>query len=202
MRYGAVYWRGWVYDLFLWVVYRARPMARFRAVAEEIPDGASVLDLCAGTGMFARALAGRGIQYTAIDINPRFVSELARTGLNVRCGDVTREPFGTHDVVTMNSSLYHFGPTPDALVRKMVDASRHKAVILEPVHNLADARLPLLARVARASATVDGVSPEFHFTRDTFVDAMRRIDPRVSVQPEGGGRDMLAVFRRGPQSPR
>ena len=75
----------------------------------------------------------------------------------------------------MNSSLYHFHPDTDSVVRRMLVAARRKVVILEPVRNVADSGISWLARLARLAATVDGVTPDFHFDPETFPRAMKAI---------------------------
>jgi hypothetical protein len=102
----------------------------------------------------------------------------------------------TNNPVVMNSSLYHFHPDTDSVVRRMLAAARRKAVILEPVRNVADSGISWLGRLAKLAGTVDGVTPEFHFDAATFQRAMEAIPGLARIQTLEGDRDTLAVFDR------
>jgi SAM-dependent methyltransferase len=196
MRFGVVYAHPLVYDAMLWLLYRGQPRRRFQRVAAEIPPGSAVLDLCAGTGMLHRELEGKRVEYTAVDVNPRLVAALRSQGIRARCSDVRSTDLPAADVVVMNSSLYHFHPDVDSVVRRMLAAARRKVVILEPVRNVADSGVSWLGRLARLASTVDGVTPEFHFDAASFERAMQAIPGLARIELLPGGRDMLAVFDR------
>jgi SAM-dependent methyltransferase len=81
MARSWVYCNGQVYELVMLGLYGRHYGARYRAVADLIPDGASVLDLCCGPGvLFDRHLRARSVDYTGIDVNPRFIARVNRRG--------------------------------------------------------------------------------------------------------------------------
>jgi len=194
MRFGLVYRAAWIYDMLLWILYRGRSRDRFCHVAEKIPPGSSVLDLCAGTAMLYRELHNRDVQYTAVDINPIPVNSLKRKGVHAVCADILKAEIPKADFVIMNSSLYHFWPNIEFIVKKMIASARERVIILEPVQNTADSRVSLLGRFAKWASMVDGVMPHFHFTPETFRETMQSIPGLVKIEELENGRDMLAVF--------
>lgn len=194
MRFGLVYRAAWIYDMVLWILYRGRPRDRFRHVAEEIPPGSSVLDLCAGTAMLYRELRKRAVQYMAMDINPILVNSLKRKGVHAVCADILKTDLPNADFVIMNSSLYHFWPNIEFIVRKMLASANKMVIILEPIQSTTHSRLFLLSCFAKWASMVDGVTPHFHFTPKTFRETMESIPGLVKIETLENGRDMLAVF--------
>jgi SAM-dependent methyltransferase len=89
-------------------IYRALPEpAELETVAASIPPGASVLDLGAGTGRFARPLAARGHAVTAVDNEPAMLAGLeAVPGLTPVVGEIgSLRLDGRFDVVLLASHL-------------------------------------------------------------------------------------------------
>ena len=127
-------------------LYGRHYAARMRAVAEQVPPGASVLELCCGPGtLYRRHLRGRVSGYVGIDVNPGFVSRLSRRGVDARRLDLAA-PDGAlpaADVAIMQASLYHF--LPHAERDRRPDAARprdERVIVSEPVRNLAIQRPP------------------------------------------------------------
>jgi len=200
MRFGFAYTSPVIYDGFMWLLSRGRSRRRVRRVASEIPRGASVVDLCAGTALLHRELKGKEVSYTALDINPTFVRALQERGIQARCADLRSADIPPADVVVMSSSLYYFFPSVEAMVKKMLAAARKKVVILESVQSLSDSKFQALARIARCAGTVNGVTPQFNFNAETFRRAMEGVSKPVRIESIEGGRDMLAVFEQGNES--
>ena len=74
---SLVYRNAAVYELVMRVLYGRHYAARMQAIAGEVPDGASVLELCCGPGtLYLRHLRGRTSRYVGLDLNARFVSRL------------------------------------------------------------------------------------------------------------------------------
>src|SRR5437879_4311166 len=96
-------------------LYRRHYAARLRAVAEQVPDDASVLELCCGPGtLYLRQLRGRTSGYVGIDVNPGFVDRLRGRGVDARRLDLAagEDPLPSADAVVLQASLYHFLPRP------------------------------------------------------------------------------------------
>ncbi len=79
MKRGWVYGSPRLYELIMWALYRSELRGRYERVAAHIPEGSSVIDLCAGTGFLFQHLRDRAASYTAVEIHPGFVARsLAR----------------------------------------------------------------------------------------------------------------------------
>lgn len=166
-------------------------------MVREIPRRNSVLDLCAGTAMLYGELRALEVEYTALDINPRFVNSLNLNGICAICADARQAEFPTVDVVVMNLSLYYFWPDVELMVNKMIASAREKVVIMESVQNISMARFSLLAHLAKWATAVDYNVPSFHFTPDIFRETMQSIPGLTKLETLNSGRDMLAVFKPG-----
>ena len=154
MARSLVYRNALVYELVLLGLYGRHYPARYRAVADLIPDGSSVLDLACGPGvLFDRYLRARSVAYTGIDVNPRFVARVDRRGGRGVLGDLSDgRPLPEADTVLMQASLYQFLPDPAPVVRRMLRAARERVIIAEPVRNLATGPNPwLVGEVPRAA---------------------------------------------------
>jgi len=119
------------YELLMRLLYGRHYGARMRAVADQVPDGASVLELCCGPGtLYLRHLRGRTRGYVGVDVNPRFVTRLRRRGVDARrldlAHDTATDALPSADVVILQASLYHFLPKapPSGAAHSFQDAER------------------------------------------------------------------------------
>ncbi len=186
------------YELLMRVLYGRHYPARMRAVADQVPDGATVLECCCGPGtLYLRHLRGRTHEYVGIDVNPRFVARLRRRGVDARRLDLAApEAELPHaDVVILQASLYHFLPDAGQILDRMLAAAREKVIVSEPVRNLASSPVPLLARLG-ARATDPGVGGHAQrFTEASLAALMERYRERVlEAFPIPGGREMVYVL--------
>jgi SAM-dependent methyltransferase len=127
-----------------------------RAVAAEVPDGASVLELCCGPGtLYLRYLRGRVGGYVGIDVNSRFVEQLGRRGVAANRLDLATddEPLPVADAVILQASLYHFLPEPQRIVDRMLVAARDRVIVSEPVRNLASSSWSRVSGASGSSVT-------------------------------------------------
>jgi SAM-dependent methyltransferase len=188
-----------LYELAMLGLYGRHYADRHRTIAELIPAGSSVLDLCCGPGtLFERHLRRKGVEYTGLDVNSRFVARVARLGGRGLAWDLRREdPLPRADVVLMAASLYHFLPDPAPVVERMCRAARRRVIISEPIRNLTNGRHRLLGRLARRLTAV-GDTGERRFTEqslDRFVAALPRRPSLTLFIP--GGREKVHVFDGG-----
>jgi SAM-dependent methyltransferase len=189
------------YELLMRALYGRHYGERMRVIAAEVPEGASVLELCCGPGtLYARHLARRAGGYIGLDVNDRFVAELRRRGVDARTVDLacSSEPLPGADVVLMQASLYHFLPDAQEILDRMLAAARELIVISEPVRNLASSDNPVIGMLGRR-ATDPGVGGgERRFTEatlDTLMDRYRERLLKAELIP--GGREKLYVLRAG-----
>jgi SAM-dependent methyltransferase len=200
---SLVYRNAILYEIVMLVLYGRHYGARYRAVADLVPDGSSVLDICCGPGvLFDRYLRARSVDYTGVDVNPRFVERVNRRGGRGLLFDLGEDrPLPGADTVVMQASLYQFLPDAAPVVRRMLRAAREQVVIAEPVRNLATSRNPLLAALARRQTDPGlGARPRrfTEATLDAFVAGLGVRVAQAFLIP--GGREKVVVLdpRGGP----
>src|SRR5262245_3683514 len=144
MATSFVYRNAHVYELVMRLLYGRHYWDRYRAVAELIPAGASVLDVCCGPGtIYERFLRDKSVAYRGLDINPRFVQRLQRRGVVADVWDARQDrPLPIAEYVLLQASLYHFLPHANRLVDRMWQAATRQVIIAEPVRNLATSSSP------------------------------------------------------------
>jgi hypothetical protein len=194
-----------IYELVMLALYRRGYRARLSVVAGYVTPAASVLELCPGPGsLYRRHLRQRASAYTGVDVNERFLDRLRRQGAGVLNLDLTADgvQLPPADVVIMQASLYHFLPRAETIVDRMLAAARERVIIAEPIRNLADSGLPLVARLGR-SATDPGTGGEHAHRLDE--PALDRLMARYAAQTVAavtipGGREKVYVL--DPRAPR
>ncbi len=154
MATSIIYRSALGYELLMRALYGRHYAERMRRVAEHVPVGASVLELCCGPGtLYRRHLRGRVGAYTGLDVNPGFVARLRAAGVDARRLDLSvPRPLPEADVVLIQASLYHFLPDAAALLERMLEAARERVIVAEPIRNLSSSRLPVLGALGRRAA--------------------------------------------------
>jgi SAM-dependent methyltransferase len=186
------------YELLMGVLYGRHYGARMRAVANQVPDGASVLECCCGPGtLYLHHLRGRTSAYVGLDVNAGFVERLRRRGVDARRVDLATDtqPLPEADVVILQASLYHFLPQPERILDRMLTAARDRVIVSEPVRNLASSENALIARLGRRAADPGVGGHAQRFTEATLAALMERYRERVLRSfPIPGGREVVYVL--------
>ncbi len=178
-RTSLIYKQAWLYELVMRVLYGRHYTARYRAIADLIPDNCSVLDVCCGPAtLYSRYLRGKGLTYIGCDLSEAFVERLQRLGVRGEHRDLRdNSPLPAADYVVMQASLYQFLPEAEhvaGIVDRMLQAARQLVIIAEPIRNLTDSRWSFVARLS-GQLTNAGHGPEkFRFTPATLEDFFRR----------------------------
>lgn len=180
-------------------LYGSAYYGRFEALAQRIPEGASVLDVCCGPAtLFHRYLKQKRVCYTGLDINPAFVRQVSAaggTGLVWNLGE--DRPLPRKQYVIMQSSLYHFLPDAEPIVERMLAAAEKQVLIAEPIRNLADSPNALVAFLAR-KLTNPGTGDQPHRFNEARLDALlkgcRSRSEVVESRLIAGGREKLYVL--------
>lgn len=199
MAAGLVYRNSWLYELVMIALYGRHYAARYRAVSDCVPDDSSVLDLCCGPGiLFDRYLKHKNVDYNGLDINKGFIDRIQKHGGKAQTWDLRSEtPLPTADVVIMQASLYQFlpDPGPALVLGRMLRAARRRVVIAEPIRNLADSSIPLLAALARRQTNPGHGDQAERFTEqslDAFFQTLGPPPSRSFLIP--GGREKVYVL--------
>jgi SAM-dependent methyltransferase len=179
------------------MLYGRHYFSRQRAIADLIPAGASVLDVCCGPGsLYTRHLRAKTIDYTGLDSNKRFVDAVNRAGGRGLLWDLTdQKPLPRADFVVMHASLYHFLPDASGVVRRMLEAARQKLILAEPVKNLASSESPVLAFLGRRLTDAGRGAEQLRFTERSLDELMSSFAPRIERSffvP--GGREKVFVM--------
>jgi hypothetical protein len=197
MSAGLVYRNAVGYELVMRALYGRHYADRLRAVAEHVPAGASVLELCPGPGaLYARHLRKRAGAYTAIDMNERFVARLTKLGARAFVLDLTQPAeLPEADVVVMQASLYHFLPDAHEIVDRMLAAARLRTIVAEPIRNLASSSIPVLAALSRRTTDAGAGGHAQRFEEDSLDELMTRYaDVTIAAFKIRGGREKVFVL--------
>ncbi|MCW3045890.1 MAG: hypothetical protein JWO74_174 [Solirubrobacterales bacterium] len=197
MNESLIYRSPAIYGAVMHVLYGRHARARLAAVAELIPRGASVVELCCGPGRLYRDhLRGRGVDYLGLDLNPGFVEAARRTGARAAVRDVGDDaPLPSADIVVIQASLYHFLPAPEGVVHRMLAAAGRRVIVSEPVRNLSSSGIGLVAALASRSADPGSGAGDRRFDEaslDAFMRRYARLVEREFAIP--GGRDKVFVL--------
>ena len=150
MAQSLIYKNAYAYELAMLILYGRHYFSRYRVIADLIPSGASVLDVCCGPALlYERFLKTKSVRYVGLDLNERFIKRLNRRGGLGEVWDVRREtPLPCADYVIMQASLYHFLPDASSVFERMLAAARKQVIIAEPIRNLTQSKMRFFASLS------------------------------------------------------
>jgi len=186
-----------MYELAMLLLYGRHYTSRYREIAELIPTGSSVLDLCCGPALlYHRYLRSKAVQYTGLDINANFIARLIRLGGSGQVWDLrSEEALPTADYVIMQASLHHFLPDASQVVDRMLQAARRRVIIAEPIRNLATSNSRLLSRLGRLFTNPGAGEHSLRFTEASLADFFSGYASRVAESfTIAGGREQVYVL--------
>ncbi len=194
---SPAYWSSAWYEFFMKLIWRqSEPMReqQWQAIVPWIPKGAQVVEVAAGTGRFYRGLlAGHVGDYLAIDINPAFVAYLERQGIPARLSDIRTDPVPPADVVVMVAAFYHFKERGAEMLDKLLNATRNRLIILEPVGQ--DMRRAGWQNRLRAALVNIGEGPIYNRYRREELEALCRASGALEYGAPLPGNTYLCVLR-------
>jgi len=203
MTASLIYHNAFIYEGMMRVLYGSGYNGRFQALADLIPEGGSVLDVCCGPGtLFHRYLKKKGVHYTGLDINSAFIERLSASGATGIVWNLDEDrPLPRSEYVIMQASLYHFLSDAMQIVTRMLAAAEKQLLIAEPIRNVADSPSALLAFLAR-KLTNPGTGDQpnrFNEVRlDALLDPYRRRGQVLESRLIAGGREKLYILTAGP----
>jgi len=154
------------YHSMMAITYRHHWAERFRAVAEWIPDGAEVLDVCCGDGSLVEHLPPK-VSYRGLDRSSAFVRAAGKRGRKVEWFDICSQSLPKSEVVICQVSLYQFYPLLDQMLARLFEAATQRLIVSESVWSLTRSKIPLVAPlIAWAMRTNDLSDGYFRFTPD------------------------------------
>jgi len=178
-------------------LYRRYYSARYEAVADLIPSGAEVMELCCGPGiLYDRFLRHKNVQYRGLDISKDFISDLIQRGVTAEQWDLHSDrPLPRAAYVVMQGSLYHFLPNAAPVLDRMLEAADKEVIIAEPIKNLSSSKIPMIARLSRKLTELRGGSSAGRFVEKTLDELAGRYGSLLRhsfLAP--GGREKIYVF--------
>lgn len=201
MSASPIYRSATGYELLMRTLYGRHYSARLQAVADQVPDGSSVLELCCGPGtLYRRHLRGRAGAYVGLDVNPGFVQRLRREGVDARIQDVAdlAVALPPADVAILQASLYHFLPGADAVIDRMLAAARERVIVAEPIRNLSTSTLPGVAALGRRAADPGVGGHKQRFDEAGLDQLMQRYASRIETAFKiPGGREKVYLLAVG-----
>jgi SAM-dependent methyltransferase len=194
---SLIYKSASLYELAMVLLYGRHYASRYRAIAELIPSGSSVLDLCCGPALlYHRYLRAKTIRYTGLDLNAKFIDQLIRRGGSGRVWDLrSEEPLPTADYLIMQASLYHFLPDASPIVNRMLQAAQKGVIISEPIRNLATSNSRLLSLLSRLFTNPGSGDQLLRFNETSLADFFSNYSSHiVRCFPIAGGREQVYVL--------
>lgn len=166
---------------------------RLKRVAQEVPEGARVVDLCCGDcAVYLQYLHKKGVDYLGIDINSRMARLVNEKGARVIVADVRTYNIPPCDVLLCLGSLYQFSNELTHMFQSAQQVA-DKIVLLEPVENMACSKNALIANLA-ARMTDFGEGPvSFRFQEDALVKMWGRCGFSTI---ERVGPELLGIWNR------
>ena len=187
-----------LYHFLMWLLYRKNFDVRYEVIVDEIPEGASVVDVCAGDAyLYLKFLKKKSVHYTAIDNSPYFLDWAQKKGIDYRKANVFDDEIPTGDIVVMMGSLFQFFPKEKEVLQKMISSAKIKVIISEPISNLSSSHVGVIARIANRLTTPFEVP--VHYTGERF-DEKRLMSLFTSFPGYQhsvkipGDREMVGVF--------
>jgi trans-aconitate methyltransferase len=150
-----------LYHGLMTAVYHVHRRERFREVAQWIPEGAEVLDVCCGDGALTGYL-DRSVRYRGLDQSPVFVARARDRGREVEHFDLRRASLPGSQVVVCQASLFQFYPDVDEVLGQLFDAALQRLIVSESVKSLTQSRWSCLSRIVAWGTHVEGMTND-HF---------------------------------------
>jgi methionine biosynthesis protein MetW len=176
LSYGLVYRSPALYRLAMRLLDHGGSERR-RMIADEVPAGASVVDLCCGDSAIAPLLLAKGCSYLGLELNARFVESSRARGLDVRQWDARSFDVPPGDVICMLSSLYQFIPDERLIFTAMIEQASTKVIVSEPTENWASSSSRLLRAIAHRLTMVDGRAFPDRHTTETLDRLLEQLPP-------------------------
>ena len=183
------------YHTLMGMTYGRHRGERFRAVAEWVPDGAEVLDVCCGDGALLEHLPAN-VRYRGLDRSAAFLRTARQRGRPVEWFDACSQSLPKSEVVVCQVSLYQFYPRAEQMLARLFEAATRRLIVSESVWSLTRSKLPLVAPViAWAMRANDWSDGYFRFSPEDLDRLFAGYAPSLRHRAAiCGGKDRLFVL--------
>lgn len=193
MKTGFVYWHPYIYKLIMRMLYKMDLSSRNNIIANLLPDNVSVVDVCCGDCYIANSLLNKGIRYTGLDINQKFLVMATKKNIEARYCNILKHPIPKADYIIMLGSLYQFFPGHRSVLDKIFGSALKGVIIAEPVENLASSKNPILRYFSALATAIDSRKFYHRFSRKELLDLFYEYNP-TSIKETPYGKEMIAFF--------
>jgi len=181
------------------LLYGRHHRTRYRMIADLIPPGSSVVDLCCGPAtLYHRFLRAKNVRYTGLDVSPSFVDALNKHGGHGILWDLrSDQPLPRADYVIIQGALYFFLPDPSPLIDRMLAAADKELIIAEAIRNLSSSTIPGVSNLAKRLAGSAEGTDSVRFSEETLDQLFADYAPELKQSFKiPGGRDKVYVLRK------
>ncbi len=187
-----------LYHFLMRMLYWKNFDARYQVIANEIPEGASVVDVCAGDAyLYTNFLIKKNIRYIALDNSPYFLRWAQKKGMDYRKVNVFFDEIPKGDVVVMMASLYQFIPKEKEILQKLIHSAKQKLIISEPISNISSSHIRVIARIAQRLTTPFEDSGQYagkRFNEEQIISLLKSFPGFKRVNKIPGGREIVGVI--------
>jgi hypothetical protein len=198
-RPSPIYTNPYLYQFFMRSLYGKYFEARYSSISAEIPDGVSVVDVCAGNVyLYSKYLKLKPVQYLALDNSPEFVRWANAHQVNAQLFDLRNNVIPKGDFVIMMASLYQFLPESKHIIKELINSAYEKVIISEPVSNLSSSHIGIIAKIANLLSIPYNVSPQYsgeRFTQTSLAELFNSFSEFERSYKIPGGREVVGIFK-------
>ncbi|MDM8554462.1 class I SAM-dependent methyltransferase [Desulfococcaceae bacterium HSG7] len=188
-----------IYTLLMRLLYGRFFNARYQAISNITPQGADIVDVCSGDcRLYLNFLREKKVKYLGLDYSPHFVKQAKKANVKAKLFNVWKRDIPPADFLIMQASLYQFIPHEKMILEKLLNASKKKVIVAEPIRNLSDSRSVLIARLSRTltrSKSDCGVYTGKRFNKKKLIKLFHKFDEFQKSFLIPGGREIVGVFR-------
>ena len=195
MDRSPIYWTAVGYDLIMRIIWGKRHRHILERANQLIPAGASVSEVCCGTGLLYRNyLCEKEITYLGMDTNGHFIMALKQLGINSKHHDLRKDEIDPADYVVICASFYHFADEREDVLRRMCAAARKAVIISEPVKNYSHTLTGPIGKLANWLTNPRSGSYQDRFTPESFREFADKLGASEFAM-EPGDAVATAVFK-------
>lgn len=178
--------------------------ARYVAIADEIPEGSRVVDVCAGDCyLYLGFLRQKSVEYLGLDISSNLVKWAQRHAVNARAFNLWDDEVPRAEIIVMQASLYQFAPHAETVLRKLLAAAQKTVIVSEPVRNLTSSGSRVIAALSHRLTTPTvkhGPYSGQRFDVRSLTELFHSCEPFERAFFIPGHRELVGIFKG--QSPR
>lgn len=192
---SPIYWNPLLYHFTVRNLYGRDFEVRYRALAELIPEGAKVTELCMGDGyLYENYLRRKNIKYMGLDINRSFIRAAKRKNITCQLHNLHSDEIPPADIILMQGSLCQFIPDERKIIRRMINASRKIVLIAEPVVNRAHSKNFFVRTIAKYSVNPGTGHVTERFNETSLLECFHAF-PEFKKKINAG-KEIIGVFEK------